>query len=243
MLGPDARESYDLPNGCRLIIRTAPAAVAGTGGEVWPPARALCRWLDGEASELAGARVLELGSGTGICAIYAAALGASRVLLTDDDRPALLALARSNVEANARQYPHARVDVEALEWGVTPSPPGPWDFVIGSDLAYAARGTTRLCETIKELLSDRCPPRGVILAHQDRPVERGGKDGSLDELSTIAAEQGLTVAKLLVDSEPSVDLGYPTEMAILRVQLAPCAPVQHTACVGTYPPRAPSRSD
>ena len=35
------------------------------------------------ADDVAGASVLELGSGTGACGLYAAALGASRVVLTD----------------------------------------------------------------------------------------------------------------------------------------------------------------
>ena len=97
--------------------------------------------------DLRGARVLELGAGTGVCGIYAAALGASRVLLTDDDRPALLSLARSNVSLNAGLYAEgADIQVQALVWGDGLDIPSsyngarPYNFIIGSDLSYTASG-------------------------------------------------------------------------------------------------------
>ena len=62
---------------------------ADIGGEVWPAAAAMCAWLANHTAEVQGRRVLELGSGTGACGLYAAALGASRVLLTDGGSAAL----------------------------------------------------------------------------------------------------------------------------------------------------------
>ena len=60
------------------------ADTLSVGGRLWPSAAALCRWMRGEAS-LRGARVLELGCGTGACGLYAAhcgaAVGAAEVLL------------------------------------------------------------------------------------------------------------------------------------------------------------------
>ena len=47
---------------------------ADIGGEVWPAATALCAWLANHTAAVQGTRVLELGAGTGVCGIYAAAL-------------------------------------------------------------------------------------------------------------------------------------------------------------------------
>ena len=65
----------------------------------------LCEWLSGELKP--GDTVLELGSGTGAVGLYAAALGASRVVLTDGGPPALLELLAANVDANRPRLPEA----------------------------------------------------------------------------------------------------------------------------------------
>ena len=210
-----------LPDGRRVRIGLAPHEHAGTGYTcVWPPATALCRWLCSVAHALKGARILELGSGAGACGLFAAALGASRVLLTDVDEPALLALARSNVEKNAALLPaDTSVDVQGLVWGSV-APEGPWDWIIGSDITYVARGMERLCQTVRQVLERAaelgCTPPRVILAHQDRPEVRGGADGSLSELTVIAAEHELEVQQLFVDRDPNH--GYPpVPIALLEI--------------------------
>ena len=212
-------EELELADGRRLVFCTAPHEPLGTGGEIWTASKALCRWQSSVAHTLRSARILELGSGTGICGLHAAALGASRVLLTDGVE-ALLDLARTNADRNRALYPEARVDVEAHCWGSSAPPAGQWDLVIGSELTYAASNCKALCKTVLQILSQAAekPPR-VVIAHHDRPVARGGMDGSLPELMAIATETGLTVTELYVDPQPSLDLGYPVSMVVLELGL------------------------
>jgi len=68
------------------LIDSAPAACKAAGG-------------GGAALDLAGKRVLELGTGVGLVSIVAARLGASEVVATDGDA-ALLPLTRRNVARN-----------------------------------------------------------------------------------------------------------------------------------------------
>ncbi|MFN3564417.1 MAG: 50S ribosomal protein L11 methyltransferase [Burkholderiaceae bacterium] len=79
-----------------IAIRLDPGAAFGTGTH--PTTRLCLRWLDAELRP--GARVLDYGCGSGILAIAAAKLGASRVIGTDLD-PHALATARANSDNNA----------------------------------------------------------------------------------------------------------------------------------------------
>lgn len=70
----------------------------GTGATVWPAAHVLAKYIERRCGEggLRGSRVVDLGSGTGVGGIVAAALGAEETFLTDQQQ--LLFLMRENAE-------------------------------------------------------------------------------------------------------------------------------------------------
>ena len=89
----------------------------GTGATVWPAAHVLAKYLERRFGErgLEGFRVVDLGSGTGVAGIVAAALGAE-AFLTDQEQ--LLFLMRENAERFARNVKdggETTVDATAAE--------------------------------------------------------------------------------------------------------------------------------
>jgi hypothetical protein len=115
-----------LPNGHFIQVASAGSEI---GGRVWPCAAVLTHYLRGRANELVrGATVIELGAGVGLCALYAAGLGARQALLTDvlyrgdgaDATPNELGpTLRHNIERNrSRCGLLASMDVAELNFGV-----------------------------------------------------------------------------------------------------------------------------
>jgi ribosomal protein L11 methyltransferase len=90
---PDAEQLRTKP--APVLIELDPGLAFGTGTH---PTTALClEWLD--SAEVAGARVIDFGCGSGILAIAAAKLGAAEILAIDIDPQALLAT-HDNAERN-----------------------------------------------------------------------------------------------------------------------------------------------
>jgi hypothetical protein len=83
---------------------------------------------------VAGKRIVELGSGTGIAGLTCAALGAARVVLTD--LPENLPLLRRNATRNGwvQSLCGCEVSVEALDWNTDALPA--CDLVLGADVCY-----------------------------------------------------------------------------------------------------------
>jgi predicted nicotinamide N-methyase len=116
----------------------------GTGGVIWDSGITLARFLEKEDGvRVAGKRVIELGSGTGLAGLAAAACGADSVLLTDMFGMKLL---ESNVRRNGLQ---SLVRVAPLSWGDpddikhalarstdSTKPGSHYDVIIGSDVLY-----------------------------------------------------------------------------------------------------------
>jgi len=193
----------------------------------WPRLSQLGFHVGKHADDVAGASVLELGSGTGACGLYAAALGASRVVLTDG-REGLLPLQDDNIRRNAPlMRAGTRVTSETLAWGSAPPPAGPWDFVIGSDLIYDCQA--ELATTLATLL-EATPPPTVLLAHEHRQ-RRYASDGSFDgcwdeddeDLSGLIAaahdERGLQLEQLAWElPTAAARMGGEREISIIQLR-------------------------
>ena len=151
------------------------------GGTVWPCAAAMCRWLS--SNNIRGKSILELGGGTGTCGLYAAACGASRVVMTDSE-PRLLKLMEHNAQRNmlVGNLPglgtRTMLSYERYLWNKSTPPSGPFDLVIGSDCTYefSEDAHADLAATLDVLLpgtadaerrGDSPLPR-IVLAHQHR---------------------------------------------------------------------------
>jgi hypothetical protein len=105
----------------------------------WPRLSQLGFHVGKHADDVAGASVLELGSGTGACGLYAAALGASRVVLTDG-REGLLPL---QDDRGPNTYPEAL----ALTPTSTPTPIPLQDDNIRRNAPLMRAGTRVTSET------------------------------------------------------------------------------------------------
>lgn len=97
------------------------------GIALWPSAIALAHEI--AARPLQGVRMLELGAGTGLPGIVAAALGA-RVVQTDRNAAALV-VCRMNADGNGVVLEQRAGDWTA--WSETDR----YDFIVGADILYA----------------------------------------------------------------------------------------------------------
>jgi len=112
---------HEPPDPEAVVVRLDPGVAFGTGTH--PTTRLCLRWLD--AALRKGATVLDYGCGSGILAIAAAKLGASRVVGSDIDPQALQA-ARANSEANAVRADYTEPDLLRA---------GTWDVVLANILS------------------------------------------------------------------------------------------------------------
>lgn len=97
------------------------------GIALWPAAIALAHEI--AARSLQGVRVLELGAGTGLPGIVAAALGA-RVVQTDRNKAALV-VCRMNAVGNG-----VVLEQRAADWTAW-SEADTYDLIVGADILYA----------------------------------------------------------------------------------------------------------
>lgn len=142
-----------------VLSREDEARFLGEGGErlpygvaLWPAAIALAHDVASRPDAFRGRRVLELGAGTGLPGIVAAALG-GRVVQTDRQAVAM-SLCRLNGERNgAGSIEHRVADWTA--WDET----GLFDWIVGSDVLYGER----LHPHLRRIFESNLAPGGRVL--------------------------------------------------------------------------------
>ena len=128
--------------------------------ELWPSASALADAV--ARSDLAGARVVELGCGLALPAIVAA-LGGARVVAADWSADALEFAAE-----NARRNGVVELELVLCSW-TRPEPllaRAPFDLVLASDVLYERRDVRPLLELLPRLAPE------TLLAEPGRPASR-----------------------------------------------------------------------
>ena len=215
-----------LPSGQALQLLTSPrSGILGT--TVWPGASALCSFLANRYS-LKGKHCVDLGGRRIIKKLYAAALGAQSVMLTDcrpppdaalyttDGSPqlpefgssAILELLEQNAQANRKLYPpDTDVRVTELDWTneshrqqvASRGPNDGFDVVLASDVTHFSQMHEPLADTIAHLLGETGGE--CIVSHQERMVTLGGQDMQLGGFVGTAMASGLEVDFLAVPSE------------------------------------------
>ena len=175
------------------------APQSGTGSVVWTAAVGLARYLE-HAESLDGKRVLELGAGTALVSLAAAALGADAVAT---DIPACVAgVTAPNIAAN-RGLVRGACEARELVWGETALEPqfgrgaGWWDLVVASDVVYRAEQVPPLVATLQGVVG---PGRRALIA-----FERRGRAGNDAFLKALAAA-GFTVRE--VDAAVEMPVGF-----------------------------------
>ena len=213
----------ELPGGHVLVITEAlPARSAADvmlGGKLWQAAPILCEWLRDNPEHVVAKSVLDLGAGVGACGLYAAALGAKAVLLTEGGNPphhqrALEGLMHANLESNRALMGACRsVAVCELTWSseaaaAAVSEHGSFDLVIASDVTWCGDDGSHqaLCECLRQLLLSPHAPFCLLSMQHGLRVHTDDDDAmwvdeTLEQFRTVASEHGLRLCSHAPDGE------------------------------------------
>ncbi|KAI9026993.1 putative methyltransferase-domain-containing protein [Hyaloraphidium curvatum] len=153
---------------------------SNTGSVTWDAAGVLAGYLVAHPELVPpGARVLELGAGTGLGALGAAVAskGTAEVLATDLEE--CMELLRSNLEANAAKLREEagwelRLRAEPLDWLQDAPPWEPFDLVIAADVQHIPSLHRPLLRTIAALSK---ADTGIVVCYKPRGL---GEEGFLE---------------------------------------------------------------
>jgi predicted nicotinamide N-methyase len=108
----------------------------------WAGGLAICHYLQAHPEAVAGRRVFDLASGSGLCAIAAARAGASEVTASDID-----AFAAAAIDLNARAE---GVRVAVVRRDVLDEPPPHADVILAGDCWYDAALAERVLPWLRQ---------------------------------------------------------------------------------------------
>jgi predicted nicotinamide N-methyase len=147
-----------------------PEAVLPYWGFAWGGGLAIAHYLAEHPQAVAGRRVLDLASGSGLCAIAAAQAGAASVTAVDID-PFAAAAAALNVRANRQR-------LTVIQRDVLDEDPPDVDVILAGDVCYEAGFAARVIPWLH-----RARDRGIDVLLGD-PGRRYLPIDDLEELAT-----------------------------------------------------------
>ena len=134
----------------------------GIAWRIWPAAHVLIDWMEKNRQRWCKkvTHCVEIGAGVGLAGIAAAALGSSRVTITD--LPEELAAINRSIECNVEEV-QSKIDVKPLRFGdledmqavVAPIPQTTRIVVIASDIVYWESLFVPIAETLKFFSTQR----------------------------------------------------------------------------------------
>ncbi|KAF4318945.1 hypothetical protein JM18_006359 [Phytophthora kernoviae] len=147
----------------------------GTGLTTWDGSVVLAKYLEHKRREdIAGSRIVELGSGTGLVGISAALLGAREVILTDlayvVDNLAANAAETLKLAANADRPVESDVSTQVLDWFNPPKDLGDIDFLMASDVVWVEELIPPLVKTFDTLIRHSSVTTRVLMSYQIRSI-------------------------------------------------------------------------
>ncbi|KAM9977015.1 hypothetical protein ACTFIR_010867 [Dictyostelium discoideum] len=163
-----------------------------TGQVIWPSAQVLTQYIIKNQEEYKNKKILEVGSGVGVCGLFLAKLGQPCTL--SDNNEIVLDLLRLNVEeSTADGY---KCDCIKLDWGNQEdmdncllkskdddnSAAGGFDMIIGSDIVYWKIGIVPLFKTVSYLLKHNDDNSRFVTCYQSRSTQT---DNYLLEQATL----------------------------------------------------------
>ena len=168
----------EAPDGTERIV-IEPKMAFGTGDH---PTTSLClEAVDAYLAAHPGATVLDVGTGTGVLAIAARRLGASRVIGTDNDPVAVELAQEAALENGAADVQMSGAELSEVE--------GNFDLVLANILANTL---VELAPLITAKVKDRLVLAGVLV-HQHQEVEQAYVAQGLEPLGTMVVGEWIRI--------------------------------------------------
>ncbi|CAG0880720.1 unnamed protein product [Darwinula stevensoni] len=190
---------------CISVRQSTRTPLARVGEQVWRGALYLADFLVSRGEALTDGVLLELGAGTGLTSVVAAALGARHVVATDVDVGTILEQCRANVEGNSSLL-RGEIEVLGLDWTrpvedqISLWPKDTREkldslrFIIAADVVYHNELTEAFMGTVTALFSLYPSIKAAFIALEKRQVPchasfspiRSQYVFTVEELDTVA---------------------------------------------------------